>query len=80
MAPAFVDYLLANALSGGTRTLHTPGMLFANRCTWAHAAAACADLLDVDPAGVLTAAEMAAVRGEAHPRALQVFSPEGSPS
>ncbi len=59
-------------------TLDTPGMLFANRCTWAHAAVACADLLG-DAAGVLTPGEMAAVRGEAHPRILQVSPPEGSP-
>lgn len=59
-------------------TLDTPGMLFANRCTWAHAAVACADLLG-DAGGVLTPGEMAAVHGEAHPRILQVSPPEGSP-
>ncbi len=61
-------------------TLDTPGMLFANRCTWAHAAVACADLLGADAADVLTPGELAAVRGEAHPRVLQVSPPEGSPS
>ena len=61
-------------------TLDTPGMLFANRCTWAHAAVACADLLGADAADVLTPGEMAAVRGEAHPRILQISPPEGSPS
>jgi phosphoketolase len=61
-------------------TLDTPGMLFANRCTWAHAAGACADRHGADAADVLTPWEMAAVRGEAHPRILQISPPEGSPS
>ena len=52
-------------------TLDTAGLLFANRCTWAHAVAASVELLGFDPHEVLTLEEAAAVAGKAHPRILQ---------
>ena len=49
-------------------TLDVGGMLFANRCTWAHVAAEAASALGVDAAQVLRADELAAVRGQGDPR------------
>ena len=51
-------------------TLDVPGMLFANRCTWAHAVGAAADLLETDTSTVLEAVEIAAIEGRHHPRVL----------
>ena len=51
-------------------TLDVAGMLFANRCTWAHATAAAADLLGAGTAAFLDPEETAAVEGRAHPRVL----------
>lgn len=51
-------------------TLDVAGMLFANRCTWAHAVDAAAAALGRDPAELLEAEELAAVRGEAAPAVL----------
>lgn len=51
-------------------TLDVAGMLFANRCTWAHVAAEAADALGVDPATVLGADELSAVRGLGEPRSV----------
>lgn len=51
-------------------TLDVAGMLFANRCTWAHVAAETADALGADPATVLGADELAAVRGVGDPRSV----------
>jgi phosphoketolase len=51
-------------------TLDVFGMLFANRCTWAHAITAAAALLKVETLEFLDAAEAAAVAGQAHPRLL----------
>jgi len=51
-------------------TLDVPGMLFANRCTWAHAVGAAADLLETDRSTVLEAVEVAAIEGRHHPRVL----------
>lgn len=51
-------------------TLDVAGMLFANRCTWAHAVAEAADAMGIDPAGVLDADQLAAVRGIGDPRAV----------
>lgn len=48
-------------------TLDVAGMLFANRCTWAHVAAEAASALGVDAAQVLGADELAAVRGQGDP-------------
>lgn len=51
-------------------TLDVAGMLFANRCTWAHIVAAAAPLAGFDPAAVLTPAEREAVAGHGDPRAV----------
>jgi phosphoketolase len=49
-------------------TLDVAGMLFANRCTWAHIVAAAAPLAGADVDAVLTAAELAAVQGHGDPQ------------
>jgi phosphoketolase len=51
-------------------TLDTFGMLFANRCTFAHVLVDAAELLGVTADSLLSADELAAVRGEADPRLL----------
>ncbi len=51
-------------------TLDVAGMLFANRCTWAHAVGVAADLLESDKSTVLEAVEIAAIEGRHHPRVL----------
>ncbi|MDQ3856209.1 MAG: xylulose 5-phosphate 3-epimerase, partial [Chloroflexota bacterium] len=51
-------------------TLDTPGMLFANRCTWAHALQEVATGLDIDPTSLLAPDELGAVRGEASPASV----------
>ncbi|PXX93361.1 xylulose 5-phosphate 3-epimerase [Marinobacter vulgaris] len=44
-------------------TLNEAGMLFANRCSWAHALAACADVMERPPGEWLSSAELAAIEG-----------------
>jgi phosphoketolase len=51
-------------------TLDTRGMLFANRCTWAHLAASAADLLGVEAGALLNPSELAAVQGREGPASL----------
>ena len=51
-------------------TLDVNGMLFANRCTWAHIAAAAAQVHGIDPARVLQPDELQAVLGHGNPQAL----------
>ena len=51
-------------------TLDVGGMLFANRCTWAHVVAAAADLLALDPLKFLRADEHVAVTESGDPRAV----------
>lgn len=51
-------------------TLDVSGMLFANRCTWAHAVGSAADLLETDKSTVLAVEEIAAIEGHHHPRVL----------
>jgi hypothetical protein len=53
-------------------TLDTFGMLFANRCTWAHALVASAQVLGIDVAALLSAEELRAVGGEMDPRVLDL--------
>ena len=48
-------------------TFDVAGMLFTNRCTWAHALAALAEALGREPEDLLTAEELGAVRGEMDP-------------
>ncbi|MDO8777214.1 MAG: xylulose 5-phosphate 3-epimerase [Burkholderiaceae bacterium] len=52
-------------------TLDTFGMLFANRCTWAHVLATAAQALDVHATSWLTEPEFAAVRGRGDPQVLR---------
>jgi phosphoketolase len=54
--------------AGGT--LSTQGMLFVNRCTWAHIAEATAGLLGREAADVLSAEEIAALRGRRSPHGV----------
>lgn len=51
-------------------TLDVDGLMFANRCTWAHAVEAAADLLGQSPAAWLSPAEYEAVRGHGPPAVL----------
>lgn len=48
-------------------TLNEAGMLFANGCSWGHALAACARVLDKPPGEWLSSAELAAVEGRGDP-------------
>lgn len=48
-------------------TLNEAGMLFANRCSWGHALAACASVLNKPPGEWLSSAELAAVEGRGDP-------------
>ncbi|MBU2873237.1 xylulose 5-phosphate 3-epimerase [Marinobacter salexigens] len=48
-------------------TLNEAGMLFANRCSWGHALAACANALNKPPGEWLSSAELAAVEGRGDP-------------
>jgi metallo-beta-lactamase family protein len=51
-------------------TLDVAGMLFTNRCTWAHLVDASADLLGRQPREMLDHAELAALSGRGDPRAV----------
>jgi len=55
---------------GGTLTV--PGMLFVNRCTWAHILAAAAGVLELPREDLLTPEETAALDGEASPEGVIV--------
>ena len=59
-------------------TLDVDGMLFANRCTWAHIVEACALACAETPDRYLDAAELDAVQGHGHPADLRIspFSPD----
>lgn len=51
-------------------TLDVDGLMFANRCTWAHAVEAAANLLGQPPAAWLSSAEYEAVMGHGPPAVL----------
>ena len=51
-------------------TLNEAGMLFANGCSWAHALAACASVMDLPPGKWLSSAELAAVEGRGDPAVI----------
>lgn len=53
-------------------TLDLAGMLFANRCTWAHTIFTALELLDQNPIDVLSKDELSAVLGEGSPEVLCV--------
>ncbi|MDR9424545.1 MAG: xylulose 5-phosphate 3-epimerase [Marinobacter sp.] len=48
-------------------TLNESGMLFANHCSWGHALAACAAVLEKPPGEWLSSAELASVEGRGDP-------------
>ena len=52
-------------------TLDVDGMLFANRCTWAHVVAACASSMSEPAARYLEADELSAVEGRGKPEVLR---------
>ncbi len=54
--------------AGGT--LSTAGMLFVNRCTWAHIVESTCQVLGRAPADCLSAEELAALRGELSPHGV----------
>lgn len=56
-------------------TLDVPGMLFANRCTWAHAVDAAATVAGWKRADVLNEAQRNAVDGGGDPTALHIATP-----
>lgn len=51
-------------------TLSTSGMLFVNRCTWAHVLVEAARLLEIPGDQLLTSHELAALRGKASPHGI----------
>jgi len=55
---------------GGTLTV--PGMLFVNRCTWAHILVAVASVIGVPREKLLTVEELAALDGKASPEGVIV--------
>ncbi|MDL0431024.1 xylulose 5-phosphate 3-epimerase [Marinobacter sp. TBZ242] len=65
LAPLFPEPAKSRVLGYINRggTLNEAGMLFANRCSWAHALAACADVLERPPGEWLSSAELAAIEG-----------------
>jgi phosphoketolase len=56
-------------------TLDVFGMLFANRCTWAHALKAAAQLLKLAPAALLSQDECLAVEERGDPNVLRAAAP-----
>ncbi|KPQ02807.1 xylulose 5-phosphate 3-epimerase [Marinobacter sp. HL-58] len=65
LAPLFPEPSKSRVLGYINRggTLNESGMLFANRSSWAHALAACADVLERPPGEWLSSAELAAIEG-----------------
>ena len=61
---------LGYVAQGGTLTV--PGMLFVNRCTWAHTLAAAASVLGLPREELLTPQELAALDGKASPEGVIV--------
>ena len=53
-------------------TLNVPGMLFVNRCTWAHILVETARVLDISREALLTVPELAALDGKACPEGVIV--------
>jgi phosphoketolase len=61
---------LGFVVKGGTLTV--PGMLFVNRCTWAHVLQESATLLNIQREELLTSEELAALDGQASPEGVIV--------
>jgi hypothetical protein len=59
---------LGYVAQGGTLT--TSGMLFVNRCTWAHILAEAARVLDISRQELLTSEEMTALDGRVSPEGV----------
>lgn len=51
-------------------TMDVPGLLFANRCTWAHVVEAAAGVLGLDRTRLLDASELAAIDGAGNPATI----------
>jgi phosphoketolase len=51
-------------------TLNTAGMLFVNRCSWAHIVRTAAGLLGIEESSLLSAEELRALRGEVPPQGI----------
>ena len=64
------ERLRAHGYSNRGGTLDVRGMLFANRCTWAHLMTSAAGLLETPVEALLTEAEIAAVSGRGDPQVL----------
>jgi hypothetical protein len=64
------DKLRAHGYLSRGGTLDAMGMLFANRCTWAHLIVSAAGLVGVSASDWLTPPEEAAVLGRGDPTAL----------
>jgi phosphoketolase len=65
------ERFLAHGYRNRGGTLDTFGMLFANRCTWAHLTHSAARVLGLDPLGLLDSNELAAVAGVGDPAVLR---------
>ena len=59
-----------NNIEGQSGTLTTEGMLFVNRCTWAHIVLEAARLLKVPVTKLLSKKEIAALNGKANPEGV----------
>ncbi|EIM00608.1 xylulose 5-phosphate 3-epimerase [Rhodanobacter thiooxydans] len=57
-------------------TMDVPGLLFANRCTWAHVVEAAAGVLGLDRTRLLNAQELAAIDGTGDPATVLKAAPE----
>ena len=59
-----------NNIEGQSGTLTTEGMLYVNRCTWAHIVLEATKLLKVSVTKLLTKKEFAAISGKANPEGV----------
>ena len=66
------EQTVALGFTGQGGTLTVPGMLFVNRCTWAHTLAAVAGVLNLPREQLLTPEELAALDGKASPEGVIV--------
>jgi phosphoketolase len=65
---------LGYTAQGGTLT--TEGLMFVNRCTWAHGVAEVARLLEMERGELLTGDELAALDGRRAPAGIVIAAPE----
>jgi phosphoketolase len=64
------DHTVCLGYIGQGGTLTTAGMLFVNRCTWAHILNEAARLLGIDATELLSKDEIAALNGKANPEGV----------